>query len=327
MKNLIKKIAVMTSGGDAPGMNAAIRSVLRTALAHDLEVWSVHGGFEGLIDGNFSEMDSFSVSNIIQRGGTIIKTSRSERFKTQEGRKAAYYQLTKSGIDGLVIIGGNGSFAGAHAFCSEFPIPVIGVPKTIDNDVYGCDYTIGFDTACNTALEAIDKIRDTADAHNRLFFVEVMGRDAGHIALQCGLAAGAEAILIPEDKNSISDLTACLEKGWKRNKSSLIVVVAEGAVKGGVMALAAELEDRFKHYEIRTAVLGHIQRGGNPSCFDRTLASLLGNEAVKEMMQGKTGFVVGVSNNRLMYTPFLKAATGRKKINKRFVNIIKELSS
>jgi len=317
----------MTSGGDAPGMNAAIRSVLRTALAHDLEVMSVHGGFEGLIDGNFSTMDSFTVSNIIQRGGTIIKTSRSERFKTTEGRKTAYDQLKKTGIEGLVIIGGNGTFAGAHAFCSEFHIPVVGIPKTIDNDVYGCDYTIGFDTACNTALEAIDKIRDTADAHNRLFFVEVMGRDAGYIALHCGISAGAEAILIPEDKDSIAGLIACLERGWKRKKSSLIVIVAEGAVKGGILNLAAEVEKKFKHYEIRTTVLGHIQRGGNPSCFDRTLASLLGNEAVKVIMQGRTGLVIGMRNNRLSYTPFLKAAMGRKKINKRFENIIKELSA
>lgn len=317
----------MTSGGDAPGMNAAIRSVVRTALAHDVEVVSVHGGFEGLIDGHFSPMDAQSVSNIIHRGGTIIKTSRSDRFKLPQWRKKANDQLQKSGIEGLVIIGGNGSFAGAHAFCSEYTLPVIGVPKTIDNDVSGSDYTIGFDTACNTALEAIDKIRDTADAHNRLFFVEVMGRDAGHIALHCGISAGAEAIVIPEDAESTAELITDLEKGWKWNKSSLIVVVAEGAVKGGVMSLAEEVGKRFKNFEIRTTVLGHIQRGGNPSCFDRTLASLLGNEAVKLIMQGKTGLVTGLSNNKLTYTPFLKAANGNKKINKRLINIIKELSA
>lgn len=317
----------MTSGGDAPGMNAAIRAVVRTAMTHGINVVSVNGGFEGLIDGHFSSMDAQSVGNIIQRGGTIIKTSRSERFKLAEWRKKAHNELKSAGIEGLVIIGGNGSFAGAHAFCSEYAFPFIGIPKTIDNDVYGCDYTIGFDTACNTALEAIDKIRDTADAHNRLFFVEVMGRDAGYIALHCGISAGAEAIVIPEDTESVGDLIADLEKGWKRNKSSLIVVVAEGAVKGGVMALAAEVESRFKHFEIRTSVLGHIQRGGNPSCFDRTLASLLGNEAVKLIMQGKTDLVAGLSNNKLTYTPFLRAASSKKKINKRLINIIKELSS
>lgn len=327
MKNSIKTIAVMTSGGDAPGMNAAMRAVVRTAKNNNLKVLAINGGYEGMINGNFQEMDAGSVSNIIQRGGTILKTSRSERFKEKKWRAVAFQQLKKANIDGVIIIGGNGSFAGADVFTSEFKIPFIGVPKTIDNDVYGTDYAIGFDTAINTSLEAIDKIRDTANSHHRLFFVEVMGRDAGFIALHCGISAGAEAILIPEIKHNMNDLIAKLEKGWQRKKSSLIVVVAEGAVKESVTEIADIVKKKFSHYETKICILGHIQRGGAPSCFDRLLASQLGNEAVKILLNGKQNVVVGLKNNVLNYTSFKKASSGKHKIDKKLIDIANELSS
>lgn len=327
MKNSIKTIAVMTSGGDAPGMNAAMRAVVRTAKNNNLKVLAINGGYEGMINGDFQEMDAGSVSNIIQRGGTILKTSRSERFKEKKWRTIAFQQLKKEKIEGVIIIGGNGSFAGADVFTSEFTIPFIGVPKTIDNDVYGTDYAIGFDTAINTSLEAIDKIRDTANSHHRLFFVEVMGRDAGFIALHCGISAGAEAILIPEIKNNMDDLIAKLEKGWQRKKSSLIVVVAEGAVKESVIEIAEIVKKKFNHYETKICILGHIQRGGAPSCFDRLLASQLGNEAVKILLDGKRNVVVGLKNNVLNYTSFKKASSGKHKIDKKLIDIANELSS
>lgn len=327
MKKIIKTIAVMTSGGDAPGMNAAMRAVVRTAKNNNLKVLAINGGYEGMINGDFQEMDAGSVSNIIQRGGTILKTSRSERFKEKKWRTIAFQQLKKEKIEGVIIIGGNGSFAGADVFTSEFTIPFIGVPKTIDNDVYGTDYAIGFDTAINTSLEAIDKIRDTANSHHRLFFVEVMGRDAGFIALHCGISAGAEAILIPEIKNNMDDLIAKLEKGWQRKKSSLIVVVAEGAVKESVTEIAEIVKKKFNHYETKICILGHIQRGGAPSCFDRLLASQLGNEAVKILLNGKRNVVVGLKNNTLNYTDFKKASSGKHKIDKKLIDIANELSS
>lgn len=327
MKNSIKTIAVMTSGGDAPGMNAAMRAVVRTAKNKNLKVLAINGGYEGMINGDFQEMDAGSVGNIIHRGGTILKTSRSERFKEKKWRTIAFQQLKKEKIEGVIIIGGNGSFAGADVFTSEFTIPFIGVPKTIDNDVYGTDYAIGFDTAINTSLEAIDKIRDTANSHHRLFFVEVMGRDAGFIALHCGISAGAEAILIPEIKNNMDDLIAKLEKGWQRKKSSLIVVVAEGAVKESVTEIAEIVKKKFNHYETKICILGHIQRGGAPSCFDRLLASQLGNDAVKILLNGKRNVVVGLKNNVLNYTSFKKASSGKHKIDKKLIDIANELSS
>ncbi len=327
MKNKIKTIAVLTSGGDAPGMNAAIRAVVRTAKNNNLKVLAINGGYEGIIEGDFQEMDAGSVSNIIQRGGTVIKTSRSDRFKEKKWRTIAYQQLKKANIEGGIIIGGNGSFAGADIFTSEYPIPFIGVPKTIDNDVYGTDYAIGFDTAINTSLDAIDKIRDTANSHHRLFFVEVMGRDSGFIALHCGISAGAEAILIPEVKNNMNDLIAKLEKGWQRKKSSLIVVVAEGAVEESVTEIADIVKKKFNHYETKICILGHVQRGGAPSCFDRLLASRLGNEAVKILLNGERNVVVGLKNNILNYTSFKKASTGKHRINQSLIDIANELSS
>lgn len=327
MKRKIKTIAVITSGGDAPGMNAAIRSVVRTAINRKLKVLAVNGGYEGMIEGSFIEMDAGSVSGIIHRGGTIIKTSRSERFKEKEWREKAFQQLKKEKIDGVVIIGGNGSFAGAEVFTTEYNIPFIGIPKTIDNDIYGTDYAIGFDTAINTALEAIDKIRDTANSHQRLFFVEVMGRDLGFIALHCGIACGAEAILVPESKTNINDLIARLEKGWKRKKESLIVVVAEGAVKGGVMEIVDKVKENFDHYDIRVSVLGHVQRGGNPSCFDRLLASRFGNEAVMALLEGKQNIVVGLKDNKTNYISFGRASSGKHGINHKLIGLANELST
>jgi 6-phosphofructokinase 1 len=327
MRSSKKIIAVMTSGGDAPGMNAAIRAVVRTAINKGLKVLAINGGYEGMIEGDFIEMDAGSVSNIIQRGGTIIKTSRSERFREKKWREVAFKQLKKEKIDGVIIIGGNGSLAGADTFTSEFNIPFIGVPKTIDNDVYGTDYAIGFDTATNTALDALDKIRDTANSHHRLFFVEVMGRDLGFIALHCAISAGAEAILVPECKTNMNDLLTKLEKGWKRHKSSMIVVVAEGAVKGGIMEIADKVKEKFNHFDIRVSILGHIQRGGNPSCFDRLLASRLGNEVVKTLLKDKQNIMVGLKNNRMTYTSFKEAATRKHIIDKNLMKMADELST
>ena len=256
----IKKIGVLTSGGDAPGMNAAIRAVVRTAVYNEIEVLGIRHGYQGMINSNFKELHSYSVSDIIQRGGTILKTARCEEFRTQEGRKKAYDNLREAHVDGVVVIGGDGSFTGARIFNEEFDIPFVGVPGTIDNDIYGTDYTIGYDTALNTVVEAVDKIRDTASAHNRMFFVEVMGAEAGFIALYSGIATGAEAILIPETKGESRDLKKLIETGNKRKKSSNIIIVAEGDEEGGAFAIAEKLKDDFKEYDVRVSVLGHLQR-------------------------------------------------------------------
>jgi 6-phosphofructokinase 1 len=308
MTDKIKSIGVFTSGGDAPGMNAAVRAVVRTAIYYGIKVYGIHRGYEGMIDGEIEEMTSGSVSGIIHRGGTILKTARSPRFMTKEGRAEAYQQLKKHDITGIVALGGDGTFKGALQFNMEFDIPFIGIPCTIDNDLYGTDFTIGYDTAINTAMEAIDKIRDTAAAHNRLFFVEVMGRDAGFIAMRAGISTGAEAILIPESKLSIDQLIDKLEKGWERQKTSCIVVVAEGDEEGGAFQVAEKVKQRFNYYDTRVSVIGHIQRGGNPSCQDRVLASRLGFAAVEALMQGRRNEMVGVLHRDLSYTPFEKAA-------------------
>lgn len=326
MENSFKTIAVMTSGGDAPGMNAAIRAVVRTAIVKGINVFAINGGYEGMIDGNFSAMNAESVGNIIHKGGTVIYTSRIERFRKSRWRKVAFEQLQKNNIDAVIIIGGNGSFAGAEMFTSEFKIPFLGVPKTIDNDVFGTDYAIGFDTAINTALDALDKIRDTANSHHRLFFVEVMGRDLGFLALHSGIAAGAEAILVPEIKTNMDDLVALLEKGWERKKNSMIVVVAEGAVKGGVMKIAEQVKKKFNHFDIRVSILGHIQRGGNPSCFDRVLASQLGNHAIHAMLQGKKNVVIGMKNNKISYTSLAKASSYKHAVDRNMLQIANELT-
>ncbi|MEM6804842.1 MAG: 6-phosphofructokinase, partial [Bacteroidota bacterium] len=274
----MKSIGVYTSGGDAPGMNACVRAVVRTCIYHGIEVWGIRRGYEGMIESDFVKMDASSVSNIIQRGGTILKSSRSDRFRTVEGRKKAFKNLKKAGIEGMVAIGGDGTFAGARAFSSEHPIPIVGAPGTIDNDLYGTDFTIGYDTALNTAMEGIDKIRDTADSHSRIFFVEVMGRDAGFIALNSGIAAAAEAVLIPEEETIIEDIIKKLEQG--RQKDSNIIVVAEGDDAGGAFEVAKKVEEKYD-YQTRVVVLGHIQRGGSPTCADRVLASRMGMAAVE----------------------------------------------
>ncbi|MFK7972274.1 MAG: 6-phosphofructokinase [Bacteroidia bacterium] len=303
----MKRIGVYTSGGDAPGMNACIRAVVRTALYHGLEVVGIRRGYEGMIDGDFERMDRHSVSNIIQRGGTILKTSRSERFRTPEGREVAYNRLKEAGVEGLVVIGGDGSYAGAHAFYQQFGMPVVGAPGTIDNDLYGTDYTIGYDTALNTAVDALDKIRNTADSHNRLFIVEVMGRDAGYIALNCGLAGGAEAVLIPEQETRIEDLIAKLEDGKNHHKTSSIVVVAEGNKSGNAIEVANQINNTFNYYDTRVVILGHVQRGGIPTCRDRVMASRLGHAAVETLMEGLANLAVCCDVDEIVHTSFAKA--------------------
>lgn len=301
----IKRIAVFTSGGDAPGMNACVRAVVRTALYNDLEVFGIMRGYEGMIDGDIEKLNSRSVGNIIHRGGTVLRSARSEKFRTKEGRQMAYQNLKQHEIDAVVAIGGDGTFTGALVFSNEFNIPFIGLPGTIDNDLFGTDYTIGYDTAINTAMESIDKIRDTADAHHRLFFIEVMGRDAGFIALRSGIAAGAEEVLIPETKTDLDALSRKLEAN--QHKQSMIVVVAEGDDAGSVFDTANFIKSKHPEYDIKVTVLGHLQRGGNPTCSDRILASRLGMESVKALLAGRRNEMVGLVNNDFMYTPFGQA--------------------
>ncbi|WP_285270113.1 6-phosphofructokinase [Kaistella rhinocerotis] len=315
IESAVKKIAVFTSGGDAPGMNAALRAVVRTANHYNLECYGVREGYNGLINNDFTRMGPRSVKNIITEGGTILKSARSLEFKTKEGRQAAYENCKKLGIDALVCIGGDGTFRGANIFNEEFGTKVIGVPGTIDNDIFGTDNTIGYDTALNTAMEAIDKIRDTATSHNRVFFVEVMGRDAGFIALNSGLATGAIDILIPEQKDSIEDLFRTFERAEKAGKASSIVVVAEGEKLGSIYDLAKATKAGFPDYDIRVAVLGHIQRGGSPSCADRVLASQLGYAAVVGLMEGRTNVMAGLKSNQIVYTPIEEAIKKHNEID------------
>jgi 6-phosphofructokinase 1 len=303
----MKKIGVMCSGGDSPGMNACIRAVVRTGIYHGLEVVGIMRGYQGMIDNEFKPMQSHDVSNIIQRGGTILKTARSKKFMESDGRKIAADNLKAQGIEGFVAIGGDGTFRGATLFEQEHGIICVGVPGTIDNDLFGTDYTLGFDTAINTAIDAIDKIRDTASSHNRLFFVEVMGRDAGFIALSTGIAGGAEAILIPETETNIDYLIQLLERGWNRQKSSAIVIVSEGDEKGGAIEIAKMVKEKFNQYDTRVSIIGHIQRGGNPSVRDRIFGSRLGMAAVEALMQGKKNVMAGVVNHEIIFTPFENA--------------------
>lgn len=302
----MKKIAVFTSGGDSPGMNACIRAVVRTALHHGIEVMGIRQGYEGMIDGDFMEMDARSVANIIQRGGTILKTARSKRFLELSARETAKQNLLKNGIEGVVVIGGDGSFKGALEFAKICDIPFIGCPGTIDNDLFGTDYTIGYDTAINTVVDAVDKIRDTAESHNRLFFIEVMGRDAGLIALRAGIGVGAEAIFIPETHSDVDGLIAKLSKS-RKSKSSKIILVAEGDEAGGAMTIADKVKKALPEYDTKVAILGHIQRGGSPSCMERVNASRMGYGAVEGLLQGKKGVMTGIVNREIVYTPFEKA--------------------
>lgn len=325
-ENIIKKIGVLTSGGDSPGMNAAIRAVVRACAYYKIECIGIHRGFEGLIFNETSPLGPRSVRHIINRGGTFLKTARSEYFKLAEGRTKAYQTLIENQIDALVIIGGDGSFRGAKAFYDEYGIPFIGVPGTIDNDIYGTDYTIGYDTAVNTAVEAIDRIRDSATSHNRVFFVEVMGRDAGFIALGSGIASGAQEILIPERKDSLPDLFNSLEKSELSGKNSSIIVVSEGEEIGNVYELATATKQKFPKYDIRVSVLGYIQRGGNPTHIDRILASRFGVAAVEAVIGGKTNYMVGIRSNKIVYTPIEEAVKGHNEIDIELLRISKILA-
>ena len=318
----INKIAVMTSGGDSPGMNAAIRSVVRTCAYYSKECIGVYIGYQGMIEGDFTTLTARNINNIINKGGTILKSARSDEFRTSDGRKKAFQQLKDNNIDGLVVIGGDGSFTGGVVFNKEYNFPVIGIPGTIDNDIFGTSHTIGYDTALNTAVDAIDKIRDTASSHNRLFFVEVMGRDAGFIALNAGVGAGAEEILIPEENLGLDRLLESLVKSRKSGKSSSIVVVAEGDKSGkNVFELAEYVEENMPEYDVRVSVLGHMQRGGSPSCFDRVLASRLGVKAVEMIIENKTNLMIGLKNNTVITTDLEEAITGGHEINKELLRV------
>jgi 6-phosphofructokinase 1 len=322
----IKSIGVLTSGGDAPGMNAAIRAVVRTARYHDINVFGIYRGYEGLIDGEILPMDNLSVAKIIQRGGTILQSARSPRFRTEEGMALAWENLKKNQIDALVVIGGDGTFRGAEELSERFDVKVIGVPGTIDNDLYGSDYTIGYDTAINTVVEAVDKIRDTAGSHNRLFFIEVMGRDAGFIALRSGIATGAEEILIPETTTNIDSLIEKLRYHRRASKTSGIIIVAEGDEGGGAFEVARKVNEKFSGYSTRVTILGHVQRGGSPSCMDRVLASTLGFEAVNALLNNHSRVMVGQVNKKTVLTPFAKATKHHQEINQNMLEMARILS-
>lgn len=326
MTKKVTKIGVLTSGGDSPGMNAAIRAVVRTGIHFNLEVYGILRGYEGMIENDITKMESRSVANIIQRGGTILKTGRCNGFFEYEGRKKAYNNLKKLGINGLVIIGGDGSFRGAQVFSNEFDIPCIGVPGTIDKDIAGTDFTIGFDTAVNTAVEAIDKIRDTMDAHDRLFVIEVMGRDSGYIALHSGIATGAENILIPEKETDIEAILSALMEKERRQKLVNLIVVAEGKF-GGANEVAKVIKERLPQQEVRVCILGHIQRGGSPSCFDRLIASRMGYAAIECLMEKRFNVFVGIVNNRMHYIPLDEAIKKKQRISEEWMKIVKILSS
>lgn len=326
IESKIKRIGVLTSGGDSPGMNAAIRAVVRTSIYYEKEAVGILRGYQGILDRSFMSMHSHSVSKTISQGGTILKSSRCPEFKEKDVRKKAVENMKEAGIDALVVIGGDGSFRGANLLCNEFGFPVVGVPGTIDNDIYGTDYTIGFDTAINTAVSAIDKLRDTADSHNLVFFVEVMGRDAGFIALNTAIATGAEATIIPEIETSIEGLCDYLQGERRKNKTSGIVIVAENGKLGSASEIAKKVALMLPNYETRVTTLGHIQRGGSPSCNDRVLASFLGHESVKALLQGKSGVMVGQVNNKIAYTPFEEACSKHNEINYDLYEMAKILS-
>ena len=322
MGNTIKKVGVLTSGGDAPGMNAAIRSVVRACAFYKIECIGIFRGYQGMIEGDFKTLKSKSVNYIINKGGTFLKSARSKKFRTKEGRKMAYNHLVKEGVDALVLIGGDGTFTGGMIFNQEFNFPIIGIPGTIDNDILGTNFTLGYDTALNTAVEAIDKIRDTASSHKRLFFVEVMGRDVGHIALNAGVGSGAEEILVPEENLGLDRLLESLQKSRKTGKSSTIVLVAEGDKTGNnVFELRDYVEENLEGYDVRVSVLGHMQRGGAPSCFDRVLASRMGVKAVESLMAGKKNVMVGTINNKLELYPIEKAVKGHSKIDEELLRV------
>lgn len=322
MSRKINKIGVLTSGGDAPGMNAAIRAVVRSCAYHKLECVGVFRGYEGLIEGDFKDLDARSVKNIINRGGTFLKSARSNGFRTKEGRQQAYNHLVRANIDALVVIGGDGTFTGALVFNDEYSFPIVGIPGTIDNDINGTDFTIGYDTALNTVVEAIDKIRDTANSHNRLFLVEVMGRDAGDIALNAGIGAGAEEILIPEQDMGKDRLIDSLRRSKKSGKTSSIIVVSEGDQIGkNIFELAKYIEDNLEGYEVRVSVLGHIQRGGSPSCYDRVLASRMGVGAVDALLNNEHNVMIGIVHRKIVSVPFEDALKGENELDLELIRV------
>lgn len=328
-KKNIQRIAVFTSGGDAPGMNAAIRAVVRTASYHNLHIFGIKRGYEGMIVGGgkyVERLEARKVGNIIQRGGTFLKTARSEKFKTKEGRQSAYETLLANKIEACIAIGGNGTFTGAKIFSEEYDIPFVGVPGTIDNDLYGTDFTIGFDTAVNTAIEAVDKIRDTADSHNRLFFVEVMGRNSGFIALNTGIGSGSTSIIVPEEDASLESIVRKLKLDAKRDKQFSIIIVAEGNKIGGATKIVKQLRKEFPKFETKETIIGHLQRGGSPSAMDRVLASQLGAGAVEAVVDGKSNVMVGIVDNKLTYTSFEDAISKEKPLNKNLLRLAEILS-
>lgn len=322
----INSIGILTSGGDAPGMNAAIRAVTRSAISNGLKVFGIYRGYKGLVTDEIVEFKSQNVSNIIQMGGTILKTARCQEFKTEEGRRQAYENMKKHGIDALVVIGGDGSLTGARILAQEYDIPCIGLPGTIDNDLYGTDTTIGYDTALNTILDAVDKIRDTATSHERLFFVEVMGRDAGFLALNGAIAAGAEAAIIPEFSTEVDQLEQFIEHGFRKSKSSSIVLVAESELTGGAMHYADRVKNEYPQYDVRVTILGHLQRGGRPTAHDRIIASRMGVASIQALLEGQRNVMIGIENDKIVYVPFAKAIKNDKPIDKELVNVLQELS-
>ena len=321
----MKKIAVFTSGGDSPGMNACIRAVVRSAIHHNLEIMGIMHGYEGMINNEFIHLNKKSVANIIQRGGTILKTARSKRFMTSEGMETAFNNLKKHNIDGVICIGGNGTFTGAQEFSEMFPINFVGCPGTIDNDLVGTDFTIGYDTAINTVVEAVDKIRDTAESHDRIFIVEVMGRDAGLIALRSGIAVGAEGILIPESKNDLAKILNNLKK-TRKDKTSKIIMVAEGDESGGAFNVANIISEQFPHFDVRVSILGHVQRGGTPTCMERVNASRMGYSAVQALLEGKKNVMVGIINKEISFTPFSNAIKHIEDLNPELINMMEILA-
>ncbi len=323
---MIKCVGILTSGGDAPGMNAAIRAITRSAIYNGLKVKGIYRGYKGLVTGEIQEFKTQNVSNIIQQGGTILKTARCKEFTTPEGRALAFENMKKEEIDALIVIGGDGSLTGARIFAQEYDIPCIGLPGTIDNDLYGTDTTIGYDTALNTILDAVDKIRDTATSHERLFFVEVMGRDAGFLALNGAIAAGAEAAIIPEFSTEVDQLAEFIKNGFRKSKSSSIVLVAESEITGGAMALAERVKNEYPQYDVRVSILGHLQRGGRPTAHDRIIASRMGAASIDALLEGQRNVMIGIDHDEIVYVPFTKAIKNDKPIKKELVNVLNELA-
>ena len=326
MKYEIKCIGLLTSGGDAPGMNAAIRSVTRAAIFNGIRVKAIYRGYKGLITGEIKEFQTQNVSNIIQQGGTILKSARCAEFRTPEGRKEAYHNMKKEEIDALVVIGGDGTFTGARIFAQEYNVPIVGLPGTIDNDLYGTDSTIGYDTALNTIIEAVDKIRDTASSHERLFFIEVMGRDAGFLALNSALASGAEAAIIPERETQVDQLDELIRNGFRKSKNSSIVLVAESDITGGANGLAERMKNEHPEYDVRVTILGHIQRGGSPTAYDRILASRMGVATIDALLDEQRSIMIGIVNDVIVHVPFTKAIKDDKPVNENLLGVLQMLS-